>query len=220
MMSTVGLEKTKVMMDMAKDINPEAEITVFNQGVTNENMSDFFKGVDLYVDGLDAFCLDIRSAVFNYIYQNNIPGISAGPIGMGSALFNVLPRGQSFADYFGLDSAKTPEDKFLRFMVGFAPKPIHRKSIVDYSYFDLVNQKVPSTPMGVHICAGVISTEALKVLLKRGPVISLPHTRHFDAYSGKLSKSWRPFGYKNPIQRLAFFIAKKMFNSLRKKNES
>jgi len=40
---------------MALDINPELKLTVFDQGVTSENVAAFLAGTDLYVDGLDFF---------------------------------------------------------------------------------------------------------------------------------------------------------------------
>jgi len=43
------------MATMAKAINPELKITKFADGVTKDNLKEFFTGVDLYVDGLD-FC--------------------------------------------------------------------------------------------------------------------------------------------------------------------
>jgi hypothetical protein len=51
------------------------------------------------------------------------------------------------------------------------------------------------------------ATEALKILLHRGPVVTAPHGVHFDAYRNKMVRTWRPWGNANPIQRLAVAIA-------------
>ncbi|MFK5894305.1 MAG: ThiF family adenylyltransferase, partial [Pseudomonadota bacterium] len=51
---------------------------------------------------------------------------------------------------------------------------------------------------------------ALKILLKRGKTIAAPWGLHFDAYNNKYKKTWRPWGNNNPIQRLAYVIAKKI----------
>ncbi len=53
--STLGRPKVDTLADMARDINPECDIEVFPDGVQPENLDSFFEGVDLYVDGLDAF---------------------------------------------------------------------------------------------------------------------------------------------------------------------
>src|SRR5690348_8954571 len=50
MMSTLNQPKIEVIEKMVKDINPEAEIRVYLQGVNAENLPDFLKDVDVYVD--------------------------------------------------------------------------------------------------------------------------------------------------------------------------
>ncbi len=56
--------------------------------------------------------------------------------------------------------------------------------------------------MAIDLCAGVLGTEALKFLLQRGGLKPAPRAVHFDAYSHKLSITWRPFGNANPLQWL------------------
>ena len=62
---------------------------------------------------------------------------------------------------------------------------------------------MPSTGLACQLCAGMAGTEALKILLGRGPVRAVPHSLQFDAYTGKLAHTWRPGGNAHPLQRLA-----------------
>lgn len=109
-MSTLGKAKVEVMRDMILDINPEASVTVFDQGVNDENcpslrpntMGAFLEGVDLFIDGFDFFVLDIRMLVFRRCWELSIPAITAAPVGLGTALISFMPGGMSFDDYFGL----------------------------------------------------------------------------------------------------------------------
>ncbi len=72
-------------------------------------------------------------------------------------------------------------------------------------------QRGPSTAMACELCAGVIGTTALKLLLGRGKVRGAPWSMHFDAYRQKLSYTWRPFGNAHPLQRVLLkFIRPKM----------
>src|SRR5215213_8249798 len=48
--STRGLPKTEVLSRMARDINPELEVSAFPEGVTAGNVGEFLRGVDVYVD--------------------------------------------------------------------------------------------------------------------------------------------------------------------------
>jgi len=208
--STLGQAKVDVVSRMARDINPDLEINAFPDGVTFDNMEQFLSGVDLYVDGLDFFVLDIRAKVFALCAERGIPAITAAPLGMGAAVLAFLPGQMTFEEYFRLEGQPINE-QLLRFMVGLAPAVLHQPYLVDPSAVDLVNHKGPSTPMACEICAGIAGTQALKILLGRGKVIAAPHGMHFDAYRNKLVHTWRPGGNNNPMQRLILSLARRRF---------
>lgn len=210
--------KTEVMAEMALDINPELELTKFPNGVTADNLAEFFTGVDLYVDGLDFFAFEAREMVFAYCAEHGIPAITAAPLGMGTALLNFLPGQMNFEQYFQL-AGKSETDKILNFLLGLSPSMLQRGYLVDQSAIDFLKHKGPSTPMACELCAGVAATQALKILLKRGEVLAAPWGLHFDAYCNKLAKTWRPGGNKNPLQRIAIYLAKRQFMSQFNKQE-
>jgi len=127
---------------------------------------------------------------------------------MGVVVLNFLPGGMSFDDYFCLDDGNEAE-KPLRFLMGLAPAHLQMGYLADPSAVDLANRKGPSTIMACQLCAGVAATEALKILLGRGPVRAAPRGYHFDAYRNKLALTWRPGGNRNPLQRLLIALAKR-----------
>ena len=208
--STVGQPKLDVVSRMARDINPDLDIKGFPGGVTFDNMDEFLSGVDLYVDGLDFFVLDIRAKLFALCAERGIPAITAAPLGMGAAFLAFLPGQMTFEEYFQLEG-RAKNEQLLRFMVGLAPAVLHQGYLVEPSAVDLVNQKGPSTPMACEICAGIAGTQALKILLGRGKVIAAPHGLHFDAYRNKFVHTWRPGGNSNPLQRLILSLARRRF---------
>ncbi|WP_038292490.1 ThiF family adenylyltransferase [Zooshikella ganghwensis] len=208
-METIGKAKAETLAGMALGINPELNIQVFNQGINENNLINFLADVDLYVDALDYFAFDIRQHVFAYCYQHNIPAITAAPLGIGTALLIFLPGKMSFADYFGLHECPENEQA-LRFLIGLSPAMLQRHYLADPSRVDLQGQKGPSTVMACELCAGFAASQALKVLLKRGPLLCAPWGLHFDAYLNKLCKTWRPGGYKNPLQKFMFSLAKRL----------
>jgi len=205
-MSTIGKPKAQSLAEQAKQINPELDIKIFPSGVNSDNLSEFFTDVDLYLDGLDFFVLDIRKKVFEYCYQNNVPAITAAPLGMGTALLNFLPGKMSFEDYFRLEGY-SKEEQQIRFLVGLSPAMLQRSYLMDESAVDFEQQKGPSTPMACELCAGIAATQALKILLKRGKIYAAPWGLHFDAYLNRYKKTWRPGGNGNPLQRLILKIA-------------
>lgn len=206
--SALSHPKLEVMTQQARDINPELEITGFAEGVTAGNLDDFLSGVDIYIDGLDFFAFEARQQVFAACAARRIPAVTAAPLGMGAAVLNFLPGSMSFDDYFRLNDGHERE-KPLRFLMGLAPGRLQMGYLVDPSTVDLANRKGPSTIMACQLCAGVAATEALKILLGRGPVRAAPKGYHFDAYRNKLVLTSRPGGNRNPLQRLAIAFAKR-----------
>lgn len=206
--STLGQGKLEIMSHQARDINPELEIKGFANGVTAQNLDDFLEGVDIYIDGLDFFAFQARQEVFDACELKGIPAVTAAPLGMGAAVLNFLPGGMSFNDYFRLNDGPESE-KPLRFLMGLAPARLQMGYLADPSTVDLARHKGPSTIMACQLCAGVAATEALKILLGRGPVWAAPKGYHFDAYCNKLASTWRPGGNRNPLQRLAIAIVKR-----------
>jgi molybdopterin/thiamine biosynthesis adenylyltransferase len=206
--SSLGRPKIEVMAEAARDINPELDLRFFPEGVNEGNLSEFLKDVDLYVDGLDFFVLDVRGRLFAECRQRGIAAVTAAPLGMGAAVLNFLPTGMSFDEYFCLEHTEEPETT-LRFLLGLAPAMLQFGYLVDPSRVDLKNRKGPSTAMACQLCAGAAATEALKILLGRGPVRAAPTGYHFDAYRNRLGRTWRPWGNRNPIQRLLLVMAKR-----------
>ncbi len=205
---SLGQRKLDVMTRQALEINPELDIRGFADGVTEDNLTDFLDGVDLYIDSLDFFVLGMRQKVFAACAARGIPAITAAPLGMGTAVLNFLPGGMSFDDYFRLDDG-TDAEKPVRFLMGLAPARLQMGYLADPSAVDFAKRKGPSTVMACQLSAGVAATEALKILLGRGPVRAAPKGYHFDAYRNRLALTWRPGGNRNPLQRALIALAKR-----------
>ena len=211
-MSTINVAKAEAMEKMIKDINPDLDVTTFEQGVSLDNLDQFLDGVDIYVDSLDIFALEIRRAVFARCYERRIPTITAAPMGMGTAMLVFMPGKMSFEKYFSLDGYSF-EDQIIKFVIGVSPSVQQRKYLVDRSSVNFLKKKVPSTAMGIELAAGVACSNVLKLLLNRGDVIYAPHGLHFDAYRNRLVKTWRPFGNRNPLQKFMFWYVKRLLKN-------
>ncbi len=204
--------KVDVLAEMALDINPALDIRRFPQGVRNDNVSEFFTDVDVYVDGLDFFAFNARKAVFAACYELGIPAVTAAPLGMGAALLVFMPGKMSFEEYFRLEGC-SEEEMGLRFLLGLAPASLHSSYLVDPQSIDLKERRGPSTVMGCEICAGIAVSQVLKIVLNRGHVISAPFGLQFDAFKNQFKKTWRPGGNWNPFQWLALNIARRHIKS-------
>jgi molybdopterin/thiamine biosynthesis adenylyltransferase len=198
-MSSLGESKTSVLARMAKDINPEARVAEFANGITDDNLRDFLAGVDLFIDGFDFFAIGIRRKAFQLCRELGIPAVTAAPIGMGVAFLAFTPEGMSFEDYFRFEG-RSELRQYINFLLGLTPKAMHRAYLVDPSRVDIANKKAPSTIIGVQLCASFTAAQVVKMLLKRGSVRPAPNHYHFDAYLNRF-RMFRSPGNNGVLQR-------------------
>lgn len=213
LMSTLGKPKVEVLAEMARDINPDLDIRVFATGVSTANLDDFLRDADLYVDGLDFFAFTARRATFAACERLRIPAVTAAPLGMGTAVLCFMPGHMSFEDYFCLDGCDE-EEMALRFLLGLSPAMLQRGYLADPARVNLAEKRGPSTIAACQLCAGVAAVEALKILLSRGRILAAPWGFQFDAYRNRLARTWRPWGNRNPTQRLGLAIARRQLRHM------
>lgn len=206
-MSTMGQTKLDVLARMTRDINPEMEVRTFPLGVNAENIDQFLDGVDIYVDSLDFFAIEIRRLMFAKCREKGIPALTAAPLGMGTAFLYFDPAGMSFEDYFKLEGQEKDE-QFARFAVGLSPAMLNRGYLVAPEAVNFRERRGPSTPMACALCGGVMGTAVLKLLLGRGELKAAPWSMQFDAYRQKLTFNWRPWGNANPLQQLLLMFVR------------
>ncbi len=218
-LSTVGAPKAEVLLRMARDINPELEIEVFPRGVQPDNVEAFLDGVDIYVDGIDFFAIDARAMVFAHCHRRRIPAVTAAPLGLGAGLLYFSPDGMSFEDYFRLEGVDEQE-KYVRFIAGLSPAMLQRDYLVEPSAVNFGERRGPSTIIACELCTGLTVSTVMKVVLGRGALRAAPWAMQFDAYKHRLTHVWRPFGNRNPLQRLLMALIRSRLNLKQARPES
>ena len=212
-MSSLGREKVEVMAAAARDINPEVALDAFPDGVNEGNAGAFLAGADLFVDALDFFALEVRRMLFARAAALGIPAVTAAPIGFGTTYFVFLPGGMSFEEYFRLDGL-APERQYVNFAVGLTPRGFHRAYLADPSRMDLAGRRGPSTAAAVQLCAGVVGTEAVKILTGRGRVWPAPWYHQFDAFQGRWLRGRLVLGNRGPLQTLKRQVGYRVYGRL------
>lgn len=203
-MDTLGRAKVEVMREEALKINPHCEIEVFNAGINEENIDSFLEGVDLSVDALDAFSVDVRRMFYNESLKRGIPIVSAGPIGFSVAFLIFMPGGPTFDEYFAVKDSMPYQEKLVAFFVGLVPALLQRTYM---RRTNLKEKRGPSSMGAINMCAGVIAIYALKILLKKGVVKAVPYYHQFDLMRDKyvVKRLW--FYNRNPLQQLKMKLA-------------
>jgi len=197
---TFGLNKADVMKDMLKEINPFADVRIFRAGIDEKNIGDFFKEVDIFVDGIDFFAIDVRRLLFQRARKLGIPAITSGPLGYSATLHIFTGDGMSFDEYFDINDKMTYAQKLVAFAVGLAPKATHLK-YMKLNFVSLKERTGPSLASACHLCSALTATETVNLLLKKRAVKAAPHYFQFDPFCQVYKKGYIFKGNKNPIQK-------------------
>ena len=207
--STLGESKAEVMARQVQDINPEVTIRTFKEPITKDNVDEFLQGVHILVDGIDAFEINTKRLLFKKAKEKGIWALGAGPVGFSTAWTIFDPEGMSYDEYFHFHDGMDSKDLFIRYLIGMAPKATHR-SYIDLNFVDFAKRIGPSVSSACQLAAGVIGTEVIKIILRRGRIKAAPHFHQLDAYQNKYvtGKLW--FGNRGLIQRLKIFLAKQL----------
>ena len=197
--STMGARKNETLERMVKDINPIAEVRVF-EAFTPENAGDFLTGVSVALDGIDFFSIAARRLLYRECRARGIPVLGAGPIGFGTSMINFDPRGMSFDEYFAIEETMSEQEQAFQFALGLSPLLLQR------SYFapqriDFAGRHAPSSVLGTLACANMVGCEAYKVITGL-PYESAPVSWQFDPYVRKFRRCNLWGGNRNPIQRI------------------
>lgn len=202
---TIGITKLIVSEKLAKSINPNVDIRSFPEGVNLTNMEEFLKDVDIVIDALDLYAMDIRIPLYELAHSKGIPVVTTGPFGMGTSIMAFNPLGISFNQYFDLNRTNlTVEAKIIRFLAGITPNLMHRKYLRVPTAVDLFARKLPSLNIGCFAASAAIGAMAVEILLnpKNKKIRWAPRGFHVDFNLQKSVRFCIPWGNKNPFQRL------------------
>ncbi len=208
-MSTIGQKKMDVMRELALDINPQANISTFGEGINKHNLDEFLNGVDVFVDAVEFFEIKTHQLIINACMTRNIPVIFGVPLGFGVGVLIYTSKGMLFDDYFDLDYTSPIEHQVLKMSLGCAPAGFHLK-YVDPNSVNLSKRQAPSFASGCKLATGIVITQTVLAILHPDELKPIPHYTCYDARLNRLKKGYLFMGNRNPIQKLKFQIARKL----------
>jgi len=212
-LDTLGQSKVETMAAMARRINPELDLRLFDAKVEADNLDAFLDGADVALDGLDFFHLHDRRRLLAAARQRRIPVVSSGPIGFSAILQVWTPEAMSFDQYFAINDGQSPEEQLIRFAVGIAPAGAHLP-YTDLSRVNMRSGAGPSLGLAVQMAAGLAAAQVAKLLLGRGPVRPVPYYLQFDAYTLACKQGRLLLGNRGPIQRLKIWYVGRRLRQL------
>lgn len=206
---TIGLAKVKVMADVVRDINPEVNLRLYENGVQPDNVVEFLKDADAVVDSIDFFAIKARILLYKTARELGKTVFFSAPIGHSGTLHVFTPNGMSFFDYYDIREDMSPFDQLVAFSIGLTPRGTHWK-YMDLTKVDLNSHAGPSLASACDISAGLLTTEVFTHLLQRRPLQAAPTFVQFDPYRGLYRRGRLLLGGKGPVQQLKrWFVARK-----------
>lgn len=215
--SSMNKSKVEVMAAMVADINPSAKVEIFPSGINENNIDEFLKGVDIVLDGIDAFQIEPRRLLYRKAREKGIYVIFSGPIAYGATLQIFDPRGMSFEEYFGINDAMSRAEQIIVFLLGITPKLLKiTKTKMDESRVDFEKEKGPALASTVALSTGVVTSALIKIILNREKPLCIPHAFYLDSYHWSfVHKKRRPFRFKW-VQKILINLCFKRFPSLKR----
>ncbi len=208
MMSTVDKEKEVVMENIIHDINPYAEVIRFGE-IKEENIDQFLEGVDIVVDGMDFFQIDVRRLIFKAAYKKGIPVITAAPLGFGSAVHIFDKHSMKFDDYFAISDSMSYKEKIISFGIGITPSLL-QTAYMPPTTLKLEEKRAASSVVGTLACANFAATEVYKIVSGL-PYEASPVSFQYDPYLKKIKRINLWWGNRHPIQRFKkWYFSKKV----------
>lgn len=159
---TIGTNKAEAVAMYIQDINPNATVRVFEDGITPENTEEFARGATLLIDETEFTMHTLGIMLAREARKNDLPVLTALNIGFGAMVTTFHAKGKTlekmlgFGDDEPLDEIAEKEvtlDKWLPFL----PK------YVDLKVFGKVasgEKSAPSIAPGVAAAASIGATQA------------------------------------------------------------
>lgn len=200
-MNAIGREKTAVMAELVHNINPEADVRLFEQGIGPDNIAEFLEGVDVVVDSLDFYCFKERFLLYRNARERGLWVLTSPPLGFGFTLLTFDPKGMSFEDYFGFKEGMDEFELSVSLIAGILPRPWMMRYL-NQDGLDPAAHQLPSVGAAPFMIAGVIATEVMNLITRKQPVRSVPDVIQFDALLQRFHKARYRWGMRGPLQQL------------------
>ncbi|MGY5863166.1 MAG: ThiF family adenylyltransferase [Candidatus Thorarchaeota archaeon] len=191
--TTLSRNKAQVVAEDILEINPDADVKVYSDGITWDNVEEFVEGIDIVLDGLDVSVMHLRKRMFDLARERSIPVITCPVIGWGAGIAIFDPeRSPSFGDFFG----KIPDDPkskdWQRFIENYAIHFLSSKPAgIDIALGKKrANEgKPPAIAASCRLNAALVSTAVFSCLFDKGNLPIVPTTLHVDLLGRRMTNT-------------------------------
>jgi molybdopterin/thiamine biosynthesis adenylyltransferase len=103
-LTTVGLNKAMVIANMIGDINPDATVEIYHNGINEENIVKFLSGTTVVLEEIDYRAPQFTLIVHRAARALGLHVFTGIPIAWNAFLFHFAPNGLTYEEYVGIDT--------------------------------------------------------------------------------------------------------------------
>ena len=204
---TIGRNKAEVLRDDILAINPAANVRVFTEGITPDNIEEFFNETDVALDATELSIPELGVMICRHGRSRRVKGehkpfpvLNVEYVAHGAQVTSFVLGAMAYENYMGFEGGtEAPLDE----IADQTPDPSRYLSYIP-PYGDLrtltaikEGASLPSNVIGAGVAAQLGVSEALKHIRQQHglpglkPVVA-PRVRWMDAYTGKSGETRFP----------------------------
>lgn len=192
---TIGQNKAVAVADYVTDINPDAKVVTFTDGITRENTEEFVDGASLVIDETEFTMHDLGIMLAREARAKDIPVMTALNIGFGAMVTTFKPNGVKLEKLLGFN-VDEPLDEIAEKPVSLDRWLPYLPNYIDLEVFEKVakgEKSAPSIAPGVALAASLGATQAVLNLIgggrnRRPSPVMAPKALVFDAMALEVKK--------------------------------
>jgi molybdopterin/thiamine biosynthesis adenylyltransferase len=185
--TTLGQNKAVVVGRLVQQINPEAKVEIFEQGITEENVARFVEGSDIVVDEIEYHRFDLSLLLHREARKQGKPIYLAVNVGWGANLFIFSPSGMTLEEYIGLPANASLDDarSFIIPPEKFSPNipPYWSEELLKQIIHDEI--PIPSVSPAAALEAALLAAAIVLKLAKDKDYGIVPRFTGIDLFEGK-----------------------------------
>lgn len=204
--STVGQNKAAVIAGIIRRVNPQAEVSVFEEGITDTNIDDFVRGADLALDETEYTLPRLAVMLGRSARANGVPVLTGLNIGFGALVTSFTPKSMTVERYLGIPPGLSL-DEVADFDVALSRWVPRIPRYADLDTFKAIASgtlTAPSVAPGVCLASTLIATEAFNHLTGRRRPIVAPQSLWVDPLERKARLlRWRTLAFTSSALRMS-----------------
>lgn len=173
--STIGQNKAGVIAREILDIDKDAQVQVYQQGITPENVDDFISKADVVIEEVDYRNPSTTLLIHQVSRKLSKPIFTGIPVAWNAFLFFFSPDGMTYEEYTGLGDTDSGDIKSTDVCVSaYVPEPPYY--LGETLLRSVLNEEmdIPAVDPGVRLASALTSSHVYYFVTGEKEILPVP----------------------------------------------